>query len=71
MNSFEHWSNVAHGAGHRSLRAWAISAGYSPQTVYSAIRVWGHRHDAQPLGGINRQIMASLRALESKQGNAA
>ena len=65
MSGLEYWSNVVRSAGWKSLRAWAKGAGYSPQTVYCAIRVWGLRNE-QPHGGMNRQIMAALRELDRK-----
>jgi hypothetical protein len=44
-----------------SARRWALERGYRPRTVYAAIRDWAHRAEA-PLGGINRQVIADLRA---------
>ena len=46
--------------GWRSLSAWAVAHGYLPVTARRAIYDWGQREE-RPLGGINRQIMASLR----------
>lgn len=44
-----------------SARRWALVRGYRVRTVYAAIGRWAHRPD-RPLGGINRQILADLRA---------
>jgi len=45
-----------------SLRAWALAKGYQPGTVTAAVKRWAYRMDQTPHGGINRQIMADLKA---------
>jgi hypothetical protein len=45
-----------------TARQWAIGHGYRESSVYQAIRVWGHRTDRAPLGGISREIISALRS---------
>ncbi|MFN4097787.1 MAG: hypothetical protein ACK4GG_13545 [Sphingomonas sp.] len=52
--------------GWNSVSAWAIAHGFLPVTARRAIYDWWHRTDREPLGGINRQIIAELRAEVAK-----
>lgn len=47
--------------GWRSVAEWAIANGFLPVTARRAIYDWWHRTDREPLGGINRQIMAAIK----------
>lgn len=52
--------------GWHSVAEWAAAHGFVPITVRRAIYDWWHRTDREPLGGINRQIIAALRAEVAK-----
>ncbi|MBW7863067.1 MAG: hypothetical protein GX580_02835 [Candidatus Hydrogenedens sp.] len=68
MTQTERFTGIVKKAGYKSLGQWAAQNGYARTTVYQTIYVWGERDTERPLGGLARQVMGALRALESEQG---
>lgn len=69
MSETARYTEIVQAAGYRSLGDWAVKNGFVRTTVYRTVIDWGGR-EKTPLGGINRQIMAALRALMAANANA-
>lgn len=48
--------------GWPSLAAWAKAHGHKPVTALSVLKIWGHRSDRAPHGGLSRVVVRDLRA---------